>query len=198
MPQFCLLPRGSSSRAVAAFSRAAPAARFHSTACACTAQMRKTMQKNCSCANLFRTTPLIPNYWMSTLVFLIRRIYQLFRESEARHMPERDPKWETTQAPNDPPTTFFFSVVSARSMSPESGRHGIFLWVVGSCSDCQATQAGLPWRTLGQKGIMRMIYTANKWLYMGDLPSKNGDIGGCNETTSPQRRPPNKKGLWSA
>lgn len=27
------------------------------------------------------------------------------------------------------------------SMPPESGRHGIFLWVVGSCSDCQATQA---------------------------------------------------------
>eukprot|EP00435_Cladocopium_sp_Y103_P013539 s433_g3.t1 len=27
------------------------------------------------------------------------------------------------------------------STSPESGRHGIFLWVVGSCRDCQATQA---------------------------------------------------------
>ena len=82
--------------------------RLHaSTAQLARAQHRceKLCKKNCSCANLFRTTPLIPNHWMSTLVFLIRRIYQLFRESEARHMPERDPKWETTQAPNDPPTT---------------------------------------------------------------------------------------------
>jgi hypothetical protein len=40
---------------------------------------------------------------------------------------------------------------------------------------------------------MRMIYTANKWLYMGDLPSKNGDIGGCNETTSPKGDPPTRR-----